>query len=92
MYAGANGRFSLYEDDGASFAYEKGAASEIRFTWNDATRTLTIGARQGSFSGMPTSRTFIVVVVDAKHPAGAGGPATAGRSTSYDGHAVTVRF
>jgi alpha-D-xyloside xylohydrolase len=92
VYAGANGRFDLYEDDGASFAYEKGAASEIPFMWTDAARTLTIAPRQGSFPGMLASRTFNVIVVDPKHAAGAGGPAATGRSISYDGHAVTVRF
>ena len=92
VYAGADGRFTLYEDDGASFAYEKGAASEIPFAWREATRTLSIGARQGSFTGMSSSRTFNVVLVDRDHPAGAGDPAAAGRSTLYDGRVITVRF
>ena len=76
----------------AHLRLREGRGSAHPLPWNDATRTLTIGARQGSFTGMPASRTFSVVVVDAGHPAAAGGPAAAGRSTPYDGRAVSVRF
>ncbi|HVR20190.1 MAG TPA: TIM-barrel domain-containing protein [Polyangiaceae bacterium] len=63
VYAGSDGEFELYEDDGTSYAYEKGAFSVIPMRWNDATRTLTLAARRGSFSGMPGERTFHVVRV-----------------------------
>ena len=46
-------RFTLYEDDGPTFGYEKGARHAIPFTWNDATRTLTIGARRGPSPAWP---------------------------------------
>ena len=52
VYAGANGDFTLYEDDGVTYGYEKGALARIPIRWNDATRTLTIGKREGSFPGM----------------------------------------
>src|SRR5262249_8337285 len=51
VYAGANGHFSLYEDDGHTYGYERGEFSRIPIDWNDATGTLTIGARAGSYKG-----------------------------------------
>ena len=64
VYPGANGTFTLYEDEGDSYNYEKGAYSTIAFNWNDKSRTLTIGERKGIFPGMLTSRQFTVVWPD----------------------------
>jgi alpha-D-xyloside xylohydrolase len=63
IYGGADASFELYEDDGSSYAYEKGAFSRVEFRWNDAARTLSVGARNGSFDGMLRERTFRVVRV-----------------------------
>jgi alpha-D-xyloside xylohydrolase len=60
VYPGADGRFSLYEDDGTSQQYLKGAWSRISLAWNEASRTLTIGPREGAFPGMQQRRTFLV--------------------------------
>ena len=68
VYAGADAEFTLYEDDGLTFAYEEGAFARIPIRWDDATRTLTVGAREGSFPGMLQQRRFVVVVVDPAHP------------------------
>jgi alpha-D-xyloside xylohydrolase len=62
VYPGADGRFVLYEDENDNYNYEKGMYSTIDFSWNEATRTLTIGDRAGNFPGMLKSRTFRVVV------------------------------
>ena len=64
VYPGADGSFVLYEDEGDSYNYEKGVYSTIPFRWNNAKKTLTIGARKGNFPGMLTSRTFTVVWPD----------------------------
>ncbi|HEV2866379.1 MAG TPA: TIM-barrel domain-containing protein, partial [Allosphingosinicella sp.] len=58
VYTGADGRFELYEDDGLSRQYLNGAYSRIPFSWDEAAQRLTIGARTGSYGGMPASRTF----------------------------------
>ncbi len=92
VYAGANGQFSLYEDDGLTYGYERGQFSRIPIAWNDATRTLTIGARTGTFPGMPSSRSFNVILVSADAPAGYQGATVAGRSIAYRGTAVSARF
>lgn len=64
IYPGADGSFTLYEDEGDNYNYEQGAYSTIRFDWDDAGRRLTVGARSGSFSGMMENRVFDVVLVD----------------------------
>ncbi|MGB7189705.1 MAG: DUF5110 domain-containing protein, partial [Acidobacteriaceae bacterium] len=90
VYRGADGRFTLYEDQGDTYDYEKGARATIPMEWNEAAQTLTIGARVGSYPGMPAKREFRVVFVGAGH--GAGGVVTASpdRTVEYSGSAVAV--
>ena len=64
IYPGADGEFCLYEDEGDSYNYEKGAYATIAFQWNNATRTLTIGAQQGSYPGMLKARQFTIALPD----------------------------
>jgi alpha-D-xyloside xylohydrolase len=90
VYAGANGRFSLYEDDGRSYGYERGEFARIPIEWNDATRTLTIGARTGSYPGMPASRTFAAILVSPQMRLGYGGQGT--NRFTYTGVAITRRL
>ena len=63
IYDGADGNFVLYEDENDNYNYEKGAHATIAIHWDDATDTLTLGDRQGSFPGMLQSRTFKIVHV-----------------------------
>ena len=81
VYPGANGRFTLYEDEGDNYNYEKGQYATITFQWNDKARTLTIGARKGSYPGMLTKRQFTIVTPDGKQ-----------QSVNYDGHQTQVRI
>jgi alpha-D-xyloside xylohydrolase len=60
VYPGADGNFTLYEDEGDSYDYEKGICSTIPMHWNDRSHTLTIGKREGQFPGMLMQRTFVV--------------------------------
>ena len=63
VYPGADAEFTLYEDEGDNYNYEKGIYSTITFKWNDKARTLTVGKRQGSYPGMLATRKFNVKVV-----------------------------
>jgi alpha-D-xyloside xylohydrolase len=92
VYAGANGRFSLYEDDGLTYGYERGAFSRIPIAWDEARRALTIGRRAGSFNGMLAARTFNVVLVSSDAPVGYRPSPPAGRSVTYRGETVTIKF
>ena len=65
IYPGADGDFSLYEDEGTNYNYEKGLRSTIHFHWNDKRRELSIEQRNGQFSGMLQSRQFKIVAVDS---------------------------
>jgi len=91
VYAGADADFTLYEDDGLTYAYEKGAFSTIPFHWDDVSRTLTIGGREGSFPGMLEKRAFHVVVVDPSHPHGYD-PDAAGTVCEYEGNVITLKL
>lgn len=73
---GADASFTLYEDEGDGYNYEKGLYSTIQLTWNDKSHTLTIGKRNGTFPGMLTSRTFKV----------------GNKSVKYTGKQVKVRL
>jgi alpha-D-xyloside xylohydrolase len=87
VYAGANGRFSLYEDDGLTYGYEKREYSRIPMAWDDASKTLTVGRREGSFGGMLRNRTFDVVVVTPATPRGYGAQSPT-KSIAYSGAAI----
>jgi len=88
IYPGKDGSFRLYEDDGSTYDYEKGAYAWIPVAWDDASMTLTLGARQGNFPGMLASRMFQVVLVRPGH--GVGESTSVGRTVLYSGSALQV--
>jgi alpha-D-xyloside xylohydrolase len=92
VYAGAGGAFTLYEDDGLTYGYEKGAFARIPLRWDDASKTLTVGRREGSFPGMLARRTFEIVLVSKGRPAGFSFTPRTDRTVSYTGEAVSVRL
>ena len=81
VYPGADATFTLYEDEGDNYNYEKGKYSTIELTWNDKARTLTIGKRQGSFEGMVAQRQFMVSL-----------PGGQTKTVSYSGAAQKVKL
>jgi alpha-D-xyloside xylohydrolase len=85
VYGGADASFTIYEDEGDTYNYEMGQHAQIPLTWNNAARTLTIGARSGSYTGMPATRTFNVVFVGANHGSGLGVTGTPDQVVRYDG-------
>ena len=92
IYPGADGSFTLYEDEGDKYNYERGQFTEIPFTWNDQARTLTIGQRQGRYKGMLRQRTFRIVLVTPQTASGSN-PATAVNATvNYTGQDTTVKL
>jgi alpha-D-xyloside xylohydrolase len=91
IYPGADGDFTLYEDENDNYNYEKGAYATIRFHWNDAQHTLTIGDRKGEFPGMLTKREFRLTVVGKDHGVGIGPEAKPERIIRYAGAQIAVR-
>jgi alpha-D-xyloside xylohydrolase len=90
VYRGKDASFTLYEDEGDTYNYETGKYSRISLVWNEAMQQLSIGARAGAYTGMPTNRTFNVVFVDGAHGSGVDVTGTADRVVAYDGAAVVV--
>jgi alpha-D-xyloside xylohydrolase len=61
VYPGANGSFSLYDDSGDEYGYEKGEYSLVRMSWDNRARVLSLRARDGSYPGMNTTMAFNIV-------------------------------
>ena len=93
VYAGKDGSYMLYEDEGTNYNYEKGKYATIDFLYDDAQKTLTIGARKGSFDGMLQKRRFNVVLVSGDNQQGISlAKAPKGKKVKYAGQAVTVKL
>ena len=92
VYAGQNGTFQLYEDEGTNYNYEKGKYATIDITYDDATRTVTFGARKGQFPGMLKQRQFKVILVSADHPQPLDFEGATGPVVTYQGKALTVKL
>jgi alpha-glucosidase len=58
VFGGANGEFTLCEDDGISYGYQSGQVARTPIHWNNQQRQLTINAVQGAYPGQPTVRSF----------------------------------
>lgn len=90
VYAGQDGVFQLYEDEGTNYNYEKGLFSTIDIRYDDDTRTVTIGARKGKFPGMLKMRRFNIVLItpDTHQPLTLDNPQ--GRLVEYKGKEVRL--
>ena len=91
VYAGKDGEFTLYEDEGTNYGYEAGRFSRIRFTYNDSSRSLTISDREGSFPGMLNKRTFTLVLVSPENAKALDADAE-GKMVKYNGKKTTVKL
>jgi alpha-D-xyloside xylohydrolase len=91
VYPGADGDFVFYEDENDSYRYEKGAHATVALHWDDAAKTLTLGAREGSFPGMLAEHTFRVVLVSKGLGVGIGESTTAEKTVIYKGAKLVVK-
>jgi alpha-D-xyloside xylohydrolase len=82
----------LYEDENTNYNYEKGAFSNIPFTYNEATQQLTIGNRQGSFPGMLQNRFFRIVRVSRNKATELNLENIVAETIPYNGKSVTVKL
>ena len=91
VYAGQDGTFTLYEDEGVNYNYEKGQYAQIPMVYDDAAGTLTLGDRKGEFPGMLQERTFNIVKVSKDRPQGFD-LKVKGTVVKYDGKAQSVKL
>jgi alpha-glucosidase (family GH31 glycosyl hydrolase) len=82
IYPGADGAFTLYEDDGRSFDYRKGEFTRIAMGWRNASRTLSLRLAPGSRMLPPAKRPMLVRVAGTKET----------KSVVFDGRPVEVRL
>jgi alpha-D-xyloside xylohydrolase len=92
IYPGADGEFTLYEDENDNYNYEKGVYSTIKMQWNDAKKILTIGDRTGKFPGMLESRQFQIVVVAKKRGVGVEITEKVDKDIRYSGKRIDVQL
>ena len=92
VYAGQNGCFRLYEDEGTNYNYERGKYATIDITYDDEAKTVSFGVRKGQFNGMLKNRRFNIVLVtkDAPKPLNLDNPE--GTMVNYNGKAVTIQL
>ena len=92
VYAGKNGSFQLYEDEGTNYNYEKGKYATIDITYDDAAKTVSFGARKGQFNGMLKNRQFNVVLItkEAAKPLNLENPE--GKYVNYNGKAISIQL
>jgi alpha-D-xyloside xylohydrolase len=90
VYPGADGNFTLYEDENDGYNYEKGVHATIPLHWDDAHQTLTIGERKGEFPGMLESRRFQIVFTAENHGTGISVEDKPDKIVTYTGKQVTV--
>ena len=92
IYTGANGTFALYEDEGTNYNYEQGKSSLIPIQYDDSAHTVTVGKRQGEFSGMLQKRNIQFVWVSKDKPVGMVPTAHPAAVIDYTGEPQTVSF
>jgi alpha-D-xyloside xylohydrolase len=92
IYPGADGEFTLYEDENDNYNYEKGVYATIDFSWDDKNRKLTIGERRGEFPGMLQERTFNLVLVRENQGTGINTCETPDRVVQYSGDKIEVEL
>lgn len=92
VYAGQDGAFELYEDEGTNYNYEQGKYATIDIRYDDATRTVSIGKRNGSFNGMLKQRRFNIVLITKDNPKPLNLQNPEGMMVEYNGKAISVKI
>lgn len=92
IYPGADGEFTLYEDEFDNYNYEKGMFSTIRFQWDDETRTLTICDRKGEYPDMLKRRNFSITLIQPGKQCAETVIKKADKKVSYSGKKLTVKL
>jgi alpha-D-xyloside xylohydrolase len=90
IYPGKDGEFTMYEDEGDNYNYEQGKYGTIKINYNDNSKSVTIGKRNGSFPGMDTKKVFNIVFVKGDHGVGGAKTAQPDSQVIWDGSSVAI--
>jgi alpha-glucosidase (family GH31 glycosyl hydrolase) len=84
VYSGANGEFTMYDDDGNTQDYQQNKGTWTRMSWGDGAKKLTIEASPpaGATNESTAPREFKVELL----------PSATMKSVTYDGHYAEVKF
>ena len=91
VYTGRNASFTLYEDEGVNYGYERGEFSSIQLSYDETSGELTIGERKGQYPGMLQKRTFNVVWVTRTNNIEFDIDMDPHTTVAYDGSRIVVR-
>jgi alpha-D-xyloside xylohydrolase len=86
VYTGQDAAFTLYEDEGTNYDYEKGNYLTIKIEYHEKTKTLTIRDAKGQYKNMPQSRQFRIEWITPD------GVKHTNTSIQYQGKLTNVRF
>jgi len=92
IYGGEDAAFTLYEDEGVNYNYEKGAYSKITFNYNDASKTLQISDREGQYDGMTVKRVFNLVLITGDSPRPLDSGEAPDQSVTYEGKGIELQL
>ena len=92
IYPGADGVFTIYEDEGDNYNYESGKFAQITLRWNNKTKTLSISDRKGEFAGMINNRIFRIVFVKEKHGVGVDITESVEKYIVYEGKRIDFKL
>jgi len=92
VYEGANGEYTLYEDENDNYNYEKGAYSTITFSWDNSKKILTINDLKGTFPGVLTERKFNIVKVTTGNGTGTSTEVKYNQVVDYKGKKISVKL
>lgn len=92
VYTGKDASFTLYEDEGTNYNYEKGKFTEIPFSWDEKNKRLSIGDRKGEFTGMLQKRRFRIVLITPDRSIGIDQAVKPAKVLQYNGKKTGIKF
>ena len=92
VYTGKDASFTLYEDEGINYNYEKRVFAQISLIYNEKDKSLTIHGRQGEFPGMLETRTFEIVWISRDKPSGLNFEKEPDTTIRYNGKMKSIKI
>lgn len=90
IYPGSDALFTIYEDEGDNYNYEKGKYATFDLVWNDKSRKIKISDIKGNFDGLQINKTFNIVIVDSESGLGTKVSDSKYKTVFYDGKSIEV--